>query len=42
MGLVAQQIGDGQADVRLVGKQIGDGQADVGSSWATDKSWTDR
>ena len=28
MGLVGQQVGDGQADVGLVGGQVGDGQAD--------------
>ena len=28
MGLVGQQVGDGQADVGLVGEKVGDGQAD--------------
>ena len=27
MGLGGQQIGDGEADLRLVGGQVGDGQA---------------
>ena len=30
MGLIGQQVRDGEADVRLVGGQVGDGQADVG------------
>ena len=29
MGLIGQQVRDGEADVRLVGGQVGDGQADV-------------
>ena len=29
MGLIGQQVRDGEADVRLVGGQDGDGQADV-------------
>ena len=30
MGLVGQQIRDGQADFLISSKQIGDGQVDVG------------
>ena len=30
MGLVGQQVGDGEADVGLVGGQVVDGQADLG------------
>ena len=30
MGLVGQQVGDGEADVGLDGGQVGDGQADFG------------
>ena len=29
MGLVGQQVRDGEADIGLVGGQVGDGQADV-------------
>ena len=29
MGLIRQQVRDGEADMRLVGGQVGDGQADV-------------
>ena len=29
MGLIGQQVRDGEVDVRLVGGQVGDGQADV-------------
>ena len=31
MGLVGQQVGDVEADVRLDGGQVGDGQADFWS-----------